>query len=39
MSVNPALRALGLVSGIGVLLSVVLAPAALVLLDAVGERR
>jgi predicted exporter len=37
MSVNPALRALGLVSGIGVLLSVVLAPAALVLLGAVGE--
>jgi predicted exporter len=39
MSHNPALRALGLTSGVGVLLSMLFAPTALVLLGAVKERR
>ncbi len=39
MSANPALRALGLVTGIGVLLSLLLAPTAWLLLGRAEERR
>jgi predicted exporter len=38
MSANPALRALGLTAGLGVLLSMLLAPAALILLGAAKEQ-
>jgi predicted exporter len=38
MSENPALRALGITAGLGTLLSVVFAPAALVLLRATGNK-